>query len=405
MTRQIRTTESSKIEANNEAAALGLFEEALHGLQDPRRPQGLRYPLRTVVVSALMAMVCGCDDAEAMECWSEVNREWLAGFLDMPHGPPTQDVYLSVLGALEPAAFRAVFVRWAELVSLRLGEDPKHIAIDGKTSRRSMDRRLGRAAIHTVSAWLCGAGLVLGQTQTREKSNEIIAIPELLKVISLRGATVTIDAMGCQTEIAKTVIDGGGDYLLAVKENQPTLHKEIRETFAAADNPRSRTVDEVPRPAVVTYTQVDKGHGRVENREVRVVEALDWVLSEERWVGLGYLVEVKRERVNLSTGKESKETAYYIGSGSAPSAERVAALVRGHWGIENELHWVLDMAFGEDQARHRAHNAAANLTTLRHFALSIVKQDQNRKLGVANSRRRAAFDRSYLVQLVKGAGA
>lgn len=400
-----RPTESSKIEADNQAAALGFFEVALSDLRDPRRAQGRRYPLRSVVVSALMAMVCGCDDAEAMECWSEVNKDWLAGFLDMPHGPPTQDVYLSVLGALEPAAFQAVFVRWAELVSLRLGGDPKHIAIDGKTSRRSADRASGRAAIHTVSAWLSGAGLVLGQVQTREKSNEIIAIPELLKVLSLRGATVTIDAMGSQTDIAQAIVEGGGNYLLAVKDNQPTLHKEIRETFAAADNPRSRTVDEVPRPVVSTHQQVDKEHGRIETREVRVVETLDWVLSKDRWVGLGYLVEVTRTRLHLTTGKESKETAHYIGSGPAPSVERVGALVRGHWSIENQLHWVLDMAFGEDSARHRARHAAANLTTLRHFALSIVKQDQSRKLGIANSRRRAAFDRSYLVQLIQGAGA
>lgn len=400
-----RPTESSKIEASNEEAALGFFEVALSDLRDPRRAQGRRYPLRTVVVSALMAMVCGCDDAEAMECWSEVNKDWLTSFLDMPHGPPTQDVYLSVLGALEPAAFQAVFVRWAELVSLRLGGDPKHIAIDGKTSRRSADRASGRAAIHTVSAWLSGAGLVLGQVQTREKPNEIIAIPELLKVLSLRGATVTIDAMGSQTDIAQAIVEGGGNYLLAVKDNQPTLHKEIRETFAAADNPRSRTIDEVPRPVVSTYQQVDKDHGRIETREVRVVDTLDWVLSKDRWVGLGYLVEVTRTRLHLTTGKESKETAHYIGSGPTPSVERVGALVRGHWSIENQLHWVLDMAFGEDSARHRARNAAANLTTLRHFALSIVKQDQSRKLGVANSRRRAAFDRSYLVQLIQGAGA
>ncbi len=149
-----RPTESSKIEASNEEAALGFFEVALSDLRDPRRAQGRRYPLRTVVVSALMAMVCGCDDAEAMECWSEVNKDWLTSFLDMPHGPPTQDVYLSVLGALEPAAFQAVFVRWAELVSLRLGGDPKHIAIDGKTSRRSADRASGRAA--SVPNTRCG---------------------------------------------------------------------------------------------------------------------------------------------------------------------------------------------------------------------------------------------------------
>ena len=242
-----RITRAQKIEQDNEQTALSFFEATLAALPEPRRRQGTRYPLRTVVVTALMAMVCGCDDAEAMGLWGRVNAEWLKQFLELPHGPPTQDVFLAVFGALDPEAFSAVFRSWAELLVLRLGERGKHIAVDGKSSRRSFDTAKDQPAIHTVSAWLSDAGLVLGQRKTREKSNEITAIPELLQTLNLRGTTVTIDAMGCQTKIAKTIIDGGGDYLLAVKDNQPTLHQDIVRTFTEAADERQRE----PAPGAV----------------------------------------------------------------------------------------------------------------------------------------------------------
>lgn len=400
-----RRTESERLEAANEGVALGHFEEALRGLGDPRRGQGRRYPLRTVIVTALMSMVCGCDDAESMEVWGDANEQWLSTFLEMPHGNPTQDVFLSVFGALSPERFSKVYQAWAELISLRLGPEGKHLALDGKTSRRSGDASTDKPAIHTVSAWLCGAGLVLAQCQTGVKSNEIVAIPELLRILDLRGATVTIDAMGCQTAIAAAIVEGGGDYLLATKDNQPTLHAALKETFREADEPRRRTVDETPRPRVEVHEATQKGHGRIECRRVRVSDSLEWIQSADRWSNLGYVVEVTRQRTVLSSGRTSTEVAHYIGSGAPPPAARVATLVRGHWGIENELHWVLDMAFHEDEARHRARNTAANFTTLRHFALSLVKQDATRKLGVANSRKRAGFDRRYLISLLHGRSA
>ena len=199
-----RPTRAQQIEHENEAQALAFFQSMLAALPDPRRPQGVRYPLASVVVIGLMAMVCGCDDAEAMESWGEANEAWLGGFLELRHGAPTQDVYSSVFAALDPEAFSAVLRSWAELLSLRLAPGDRHIAVDGKTSRRSFDTARGRPALHTVSAWLSEAGLVLGERRTADKSNEITAIPELLRVFDLRGATVTIDAMGCQTEIAAT---------------------------------------------------------------------------------------------------------------------------------------------------------------------------------------------------------
>lgn len=243
-------TQAQQIQQEQEQQAVAYFEGALEPLPDARRGQGKRYPLRTVIVTALMATVCGCDDAEAMELWGDANAAWLASFLEMPHGPPTQDVFLRVFATLDPEAFSAVFRAWAGLLVLRLQiQGKKHIAVDGKTSRRSF---------HTVSAWMSEAGLVLGQRKTEEKSNEITAIPELLRVLDLKGATVTIDAMGCQTEIAKTIVDGEGKYLIAVKNNQPTLRQDIEQTFAEAADAHVRSCDDLARPAVEVLEECDK---------------------------------------------------------------------------------------------------------------------------------------------------
>jgi len=398
-----RMTRAQKIAQQNELEALAFFQRTLEGLPDPRRPQGVRYPLDTVVVTALMAMVCGCDDAEAMALWSATNENWLEGFLELPHGTPSQDVYLAVFGALDPGAFGVVFRAWAELLALRLKAEDKHIAVDGKTSRRTFDSASGRPALHTVSAWMSDCGLVLGQLKTADKSNEIKAIPELLRLLDLQGATITIDAMGCQTEIASTIVAGGGNYVLAVKDNQPTLAKDIAKVFEEAEDERRRAIEELPRPEVDVFTETDKGHGRVETRTVAICRHLDWLTTAERWQGLDFVVKVVRERFVLATGKASLETWYYIGSNPGADAKAVAATIRRHWSIENQLHWTLDMAFREDEARHRARNTAQNFTTLRHFALNIIKRDTTRKVGIATARKRAGWDRSYLIRLMTGA--
>ena len=342
-----RVTKAQQLQREQEEQAIAFFETTLSGLPDPRRGQGKRYPLRTVIVTALMAMVCGADDAEAMALWGRCNAEWLGGFLDMPHGPPTQDVFLAVFGALDPEAFSTTFRAWASLLTLRLQDQDRHIAVDGKTSRHTFDSERGQSAIHTVSAWLCGAGLVLGQRKTGEKSNEITAIPELLRVLDIRGATVTIDAMGCQTEIAKTITDGGGNYLIAVKDNQPTLRQDIEMTFAQAADDRMRSRDEPERPVVEIFEENDKGHGRIEKRIVELCRDLTWLTTAERWSGLAFVARVTRERTVLATGKTSVETAYYIGSNREQNAETAGHTIRAHWGIETELHWVLDSPFAK----------------------------------------------------------
>jgi predicted transposase YbfD/YdcC len=387
--------------------ALASFEAALAALPDPRRKQGQRYPLESVVVIALMATVCGCDDGESMQRWGECNEEWLSSFLELPHGVPTQDVFLSVFAAVDPAAFSRVFISWAKILIARLDRETAgtHIALDGKTSRRSFGRDENgekTAALHTVSAWMSDVGLVLGQQKTADKSNEITAIPELLRLLDIRGATITIDAMGCQTKIASTILGGGANYLLAVKDNQPTLHDDIKTAFDEALSKEPRPLDQPVLP-LQSHTSVNDGHGRIEERTVHVCPDVSWMTTAADWKGLSFIALVESKRTELSTNKVSTERRYYIGSEAHPDAAKVGHTIRRHWGIENQLHWVLDMAFREDEARHRAGNCAANLTTLRHFAVNLLKLDKTEKLGVANKRKIAGWNRDYLLHVLSGA--
>ena len=378
-------------------------EAALMVLPDPRRRQGVRYPLRSVVLIALMAMVCGCDDAEAMEDWGEHHEAWLRELLDLPHGVPSQDVFLAVFAALDPKEFSAFFLIWVDFLRSRAAavSDP-HIAIDGKTSRRTFSS--DSAAIHTVSAWMSEAGLVVGQTQTSAKSNEITAIPELLRSLTLKGTTVTIDAMGCQTEIAETIVRKDGHYLLAVKNNQPALHRELAASFEEVDGAANRARDLPALPPVGVHEETNKDHGRVEVRRVEVIRKLDRMDAtvRERWCKLACIIRVTRERTVLSTGHTSRETAFYIGSHPTADAALLARFIRSHWGIENSLHWVLDIAFHDDQSRHRTKNLAANLTTLRHMANNLLKQEKTCRLGVANKRKRANRSQDYLLTVITG---
>jgi len=387
---------------DRELEALAHFQRAVECLPDPRRSQGQRYPLRTVIVTALMGMVCGADDAQAMQTWAEANEDWLGGFVDVPHGVPTQDVYLSVFAALEPTSFQAVFRAWTELLLTRLDEDVRQLAVDGKASRRSFDRGNGRTALHTVSAWLVEQGLVLGQISTDQKSNEITAIPKLLELLDLRGATVTIDAAGCQTKIAKTITKRGGEYLLAVKDNQPTLRMDVASSFADAFDDRPRPLDQ-PAPLAMEHCQeTSKGHGRIEIRDTYVCRDLSWMTTAGDWCGLSYVAMAVSTRTDIATDETTTARRYFIGSEAAATIDATARRIRNHWSIENSLHWVLDMAFDEDRARHRAGNTAANLATLRHLALNLLKNEPTAKLGVANKRKRAGWDRGYLLQVLTG---
>lgn len=397
-----RKTKWARWSEGAEEAALAHFDAALAGLRDPRRAQGMRYPLRTVVMVSLMSLVCGGDDAEAMQTWGEANEAWLATFLDMPHGSPSQDVFLSVFAALDPEQFRAVFAAWMRVLTLRFDGEDRHIAVDGKTSRGSADAVSGLMGVHTVSAWWNEAGLVLAQADTDRKSNEMKAMGKLLRTLDLQGATVTIDAMGTHREIAETIHERGGEYILPVKDNQPTLRRDIAASFADALDERRRPLDQPEPPPIETFEEVDKSHGRLEERTVHVCRDLSWLTTADSWAGLSFMAMVVRRRTDLTSGATSTECIYYIGSSATDPAERIASRIRGHWSVENSLHWTLDVAFHEDRARHRAGNCARNMAILRHMALNLLKSEPTHRLGVANRRKAAGWDRSYLLQVLTG---
>jgi predicted transposase YbfD/YdcC len=358
--------------------------------------------LETVVMTALLAMVCGGDDAEAMENWGDANASWLENFLEMPHGVPSQDVFLAVFAALDPDALGEVFRAWVEVLREQFIVRGKHLAVDGKTSRRSHDRTNDRTAIHTVSAWMVEEGVVIGQVQTEQKSNEITAIPELLALLDLRGTTVTLDAMGCQTAIAETIRERGAHYLLSVKDNQPTLRNEVVASFGDADDERPRPQDQPAPLATERWEDVNKDHGRIEERTITVCRDLSWVQTADRWQDIAFIVKATSVRTNVATGAVTTGCRYFIGSNDEATVDEIAALVRGHWAIENRLHWVLDMGFRDDEARHRAGNCARNFATLRHIALDLLKTEPTSKLGVANKRKRAGWDRDYLIHVIAG---
>ena len=326
-------------------ALLESLIQALSVVEETRHEKGLRHPVINVLTIAVLGCMCGCDDAEALEDWGEKECDWLSDFLHLPHGTPSQDVFLRVFAALEPTSFRMAFHAWMQEIFAELGIKGQ-IAIDGQTHRRSGNKASGNKPLHMVHALLCEAGLILGQVATDEKSNEIVAIPTLLDLLDLRGALVSIDAMGTQVKIANKIIKGGGDYLLALKGNQSTLHTEVQEAFCEALDERQRAVDEEPPPQVTTHTEIDGGHGRVETRVAQVLTGFKpWVPAARRWKKLQALVAITATRENTTTGEVNQETRYYIAS-RALTAEQFNEHVRSHWLVENRLHWCLDMSFG-----------------------------------------------------------
>jgi predicted transposase YbfD/YdcC len=358
-------------------------------LEDPRDALRRRHKLIEMVVIAIAAVLCGADGWVAIAAFGRAKESWLRQFLELPHGIPSHDTFGRVFALLAPAAFEACFRAWVE--TIRAVIPGEVIALDGKTLRRSHDRAAGLGALHLVSAWACANRVVLGQVATEAKSNEITAIPQLLALLHLEGCIVTIDAMGCQTRIAAQIIAQGGDYLLALKGNQGTLEGEVEEAFIDADACDYAGVD-----SQVLET-VERGHGRRETRRYRTLGDLSGVPRSALWEGMNMIgmVESRRE-VN---GKVSTETRFYIGSIGTDVAG-FARAARDHWGIENTLHWSLDVAFREDDSRVRNPAARENLAVLRHIALSRLKQDQHTKLGIQNKRLRAAWDDRYLADLL-----
>jgi predicted transposase YbfD/YdcC len=366
------------------------IQDHFQSLPDPRRLR-VMYPLINVVTIALCAVICGADDFVAIAEFGRQKKKWFAKFLDLSAGIPSHDRFNAIFAAIKPAEFEKCLLSWiTDLQEITAGQV---VAIDGKTLRRSYDTTNGKAAIHMVSAWATANCISLGQVVVDAKSNEITAIPQLLEILDVSGCLVTIDAMGCQTQIAADIVAGGADYVLAVKDNQPTLSDGVREFF------EDQMEDDFARTKVSRHQTDEQGHGREELRSYYVCSVPDDLPDRGRWTKLMAIGMVISD--TLRGGKASLEIRYYILS-KMMSARRFAATVRGHWGIENRLHWQLDVTFGEDQSRIRRGHADANFSILRRTALSMLKNNASKKLGVKNKRLTAAWNEDYLLEILLG---
>jgi predicted transposase YbfD/YdcC len=359
-------------------------------LKDPRRAHRRLHRLQDILVIALCAVIAGAQDWQEIETFGRKRRDWLGRFLELPHGIPSHDTFERVFDRLDPRAFQACFREWVQAVqqALRI----RHVAIDGKTLRGSGCAKLG--ALHLVSAWATAQRLSLGQVAVDAKSNEITAIPALLDLLDLHGAVLTIDAMGCQKAIAQKVLDRGGDYVLTVKDNQEHLLEDIRQALAQACE------DDFAGLEHDTYETRERGHGREEYRCYTVLHHTGGLRHAAEWAGLTTIGICYSERT--VHGVTSDEVRYFIGSKKA-SAKVYGKLLRGHWGIENCLHWQLDVTFDEDASRVTRRNAAENLALLRRLTLSLL-QAHPAKLSIAKKRFAAALDPTFLEEILRGDG-
>jgi predicted transposase YbfD/YdcC len=359
------------------------FQEHFKDLNDPRVERTRKHPLINIVFIAVCGVLSGANSFAAIEEFGLDRRTWFARFLDLTNGVPCDDTFARVLARLDPGAFEKCLLSWIQAV--QEVTDHQLIAIDGKTLRGSYDRRDGKAAIHMVSAWASENKLSLGQVVVDEKSNEITAIPELLRLLDVSGAVVTIDAMGCQKEIADLIREGKGDYVLAVKQNQPTLYERVEEAIGAGLEQDASDLDE--------HQTVEVGHGRRETRTYVVFPAPEAVDPDGAWRDLSAVGMAITESSDTQ-GRCRLEVRYYILSGLL-SALRFADAVRGHWSIENNLHWQLDVSFREDQCRVRTDHAPANLSVIRRFALGLLKRETSCRRGIETKRLKCAASDEY----------
>jgi predicted transposase YbfD/YdcC len=366
------------------------FEE----LEDPRSEINRKHSLVSVVVIALLAVLAGAGGPTAIARWAVFKEEFLLQALDLPNGIPGKDVFRRLLMALKPAAFQACFTDW--LQSLRAeataatGVEQPILAVDGKTARRSHDRKNGLGALHSVTVWASEFGLSLGQVACAEKSNEITAIPELLRLVDTKGAIITIDAMGTQKAIAEQIIDSKADYVLALKGNQETLHQAVIDYVAEQLEGELAGAQE--------HVTTEKGHGREETRTYLQLPASEKLPEFMRWKGIKSIAIVTSRC--LRDGQETAQVRYYISS-LTPDVKRFARAVRGHWGIENSCHWSLDMTFREDESRLRERNLRENFAWLNRFALSLFKQHPGRQ-SLVMKRRSCGWSDAFLMEVVTG---
>jgi predicted transposase YbfD/YdcC len=359
------------------------------GLEDPRDPRGKEHLLLDIVVIVVCAVISGADGWDDIAEYGRAKQEWLGSFLELANGIPCADTFGRVFARIDPEGMQQCFQSWVRAVSQLIHGEI--VAVDGKTLRHSDDWEAGKGAIVMVSAWASASRLVLGQRKVSEKSNEITAIPELLKLLEINGCIVTMDAMGCQKEIAAEIVEAGADYVLALKGNQGGLFEDVQWLFKQAESVDFEGVEH-------SFAQrVDKGHGRIEIRRCWTLSQLDYLTQKPLWKGLQTVVKV--ESVRRCQGKVTTESRFFISSLASDAAVLLNA-VRTHWSIENSLHWVLDVSFGEDDSSIHRDYAAENMAVLRHLALNLLSRDSSEKRGIAARRKKAAWDQDYLIKIL-----
>lgn len=369
-----------------------MFHQHFADVPDPRVRARSDHKLLDILAISILAVICGADGWDDIARFGRCKEKWLATVLELPSGIPSADTFRRVLSALDPDAFQRAFIVWMQ--DLVGSTEGKLVAIDGKTARRSFDRANEKSALHLVSAWVRDNQLTLGQLATEEKSNEITAIPILLGMLDVRGAVVTIDAMGAQKEIAKDIVAKEADYILALKANHAKFHAQAVEFFQDAGTERFESVNH-------TYHEThNETHGRREVRRVWSSPDLSTLPEASKWPSLKSVTMIERERE--ANGKIEVERHYYISSRSRAGARWLSERIRGHWSIENQCHWVLDVAFREDESRIRTDHGPENFGLLRKIALNLLKQERGGKMGIAAKRKVSGWDQDYLLKVLSG---
>lgn len=388
------------------------LQEVLEGVEDFRQEKSIEHKLTDILIITILATICGASGYVQIYKYAEAKYEWLKTFLELPNGIPSAYTIRRVMMNIDPKQFHAAFIEWVQIICRKVSG---LVAIDGKTARRTKGMKDGKKALHVVSAFAMKNKLVLGQIATDEKSNEITAIPELLRMLELRGCIVSIDAMGTQKEIAEQIKDAGADYVLSLKENQKTLHDDI-ELYMETEI-LTRTKKDLKAKEAYHCT-VDNEHGRLEKREYYICNDVSWMPQREEWKGItGFGVciskvtteqrmadETTGEKIYKLVEKITVSRNYAIYSVENMTAMRFAEYKRGHWGIENTLHWCLDMAFREDESRARADYSAENLNIIRHLSYNLLKRETSAKVGISTKRLMCSWDDSYLLNVLASSG-